>query len=121
VTLTVVPPPHVDSELVEDREPETPSAVDSADIEEGVLETLAVTKAVEVWLARATVSVLVSLLSSEVEELGVSAPRVEVIVVMVIVTVADEVEVTVESVVHWVVFQDLTNKGLLVTALLHKA
>lgn len=93
--------------------------------------TLAVTKAVEVWLAKVTVSVLVTLPLSEAEELVVSAVwvevdelvvptvwvdvvsalRVEVVVVIVIVTVADDVEVTVES-VHVVVFQALFDKRI---------
>lgn len=130
---TVVAPPHVVSVLVEEREPDTPSAVDSADTEEAepkALEvdsmvrsvskvlievkeaaTLAVTKTVEVPFAKVSVSVLEKLPSSEVEELKVPAAAVKVVVEMVMVTVADEVEVTVDDpVVHVVEFHSLTTK-----------
>jgi hypothetical protein len=132
VTVTVEGPPHVDSPLVGEGQPETHSAVDSADIEtklealgvdsvapsvtevliegEGEAAPLSVTNAVEVSFAKVTVSVLENPTSSEVEEPGASAAKVEVVVEMVMVTAADEVEVTVESVVHVVEFHNLTKR-----------
>lgn len=137
--VTVERPPHVDSACVDEREPDTPSAVDSADIAELELETLgvgstvlsvtkvlteemetaalAVTKAVEVSLAKVTVSVLENPPPTDVEELELSAGLVEVVVEMVIVTVADEVEVVVESVVHVVELNDLIVTEWLVNSL----
>jgi hypothetical protein len=71
VTLTVLAPPQAVSALVEDEEPETPSAVDFADMRLAELAILAVTKAVEVRLARVTVWMLVTLPPSWPEELEV--------------------------------------------------
>lgn len=96
-----------------------PSAVDCADIEATELEALAVTKAVEVPLTRVTVSVLVALPFSDVEELTVSRDWVEVVEVDddagVVEEVDEEAEVVKELIVStaWVeVVEELVTAAL---------